>query len=68
MMVAAERLLGLDVVDARGQSVGAVVDVGTGEGWNAKFLLVQGPLPRAVQRVEMRDVAAVRADAVLLRA
>jgi hypothetical protein len=72
MLVAAEALLGRKVVDARGQDVGVVVDVGTGERWAPKFLLVNAP-PRAdgkpaYVRVEMREVVGVSGDVLTVRA
>lgn len=71
MLVAAEALLGRKVVDAAGKPVGVVVDVGTGERWSPKFLLVgparPQPRPHPIVRVEIREVAALTEDAVQLR-
>jgi len=65
-MMEAEQLLGRKVVDAGGLDVGVVLDVGIGEQRAPKFLLVGKPSAR-YQRVEMRDVAEVKPDLVLLR-
>lgn len=71
MLVAAESLLGRRVLDAAGSDVGVVVDVGTGERWAPKFLLVGpgrvGGKPQPIVRVEMREVVALSEDAVHLR-
>lgn len=67
MQHAAEALLGRKVVGAQGGELGVVVDVGTGEWFAPKFILV-GPAALAhdepIVRVEMRDVVA---DADVLR-
>jgi len=71
MLVAADALLGRKVVDARGQDVGVVVDVGTGERWAPKFLLVnakRGDGKPAYVRVELREVVDVGKDVLTVRA
>jgi hypothetical protein len=69
MQHAAEALLGRRVVGAHGKDLGVVVDVGTGEWFAPKFILVGPPSlmhDEPVLRVEMRDVVP-EADVLRIR-
>lgn len=72
MLVTSESLLGLRVLDARGQDVGVVVDVGTGERYAPKFLIIgpvdaAAPRPHPIVRVDMREVEELQPGALRLR-
>jgi hypothetical protein len=71
MLIAADALLGRKVKDEGGKDVGTVVDVGTGDFWAPKFLLVTTPRPdgkAAYVRVEARELLDLDGEVLVVRA